>query len=161
MVSFSLESGDKNGLPRSSTGQRETEEDQDDCASSNDRSSSNESGGNGNSAHTADSSTEVNSREIKDDLSRRETERILCLRCVFVTILVMVLFAMTATFYHVMRSAEIDEFDAEYEATADKIISALNGKEVQRFFDDSSRCKSFSSLMIHTPFSCLKMFLIG
>jgi len=138
------------------------EEDKDDSASLNDRSNSNESGGNGNTGTTGESLTEEgDSKETKDDLSRRETERVHCLRYIFIAILVLVLFSMTVTFYHILSRGQTEEFETEYDATADKIISALNGKEVTPMVDKSSGYESIPSLVIHTLFLSLKTSFNG
>jgi hypothetical protein len=43
-------------------------------------------------------------------------------------ILVTAAAAVSLTVYHITRKAEIQEFESEFEAVSEKIISALNGK---------------------------------
>lgn len=88
--------------------------------------------GNGSSQHesTTDSHrTGTNSddehQNIKDALSRRETRQVFRLRVLVILILVAAATSISVAIYYITRDAEMEEFELEYEAVADKIIESM------------------------------------
>jgi hypothetical protein len=62
---------------------------------------------------------------IKDQLSRKETAAVFRLRVVIITALLLAATAVSFIVYIITRSAEVDEFEIQYEGAAEKVVASF------------------------------------
>jgi hypothetical protein len=77
------------------------------------------SGGSGQTGSAEDFAT------IKNGLAKAETKQVFRLRVLVVSLLIAAATSISVTIYYITRTAEIEEFEAQYYGSAEKIIDAL------------------------------------
>lgn len=78
--------------------------------------------GTGRSSTRTGGESDDDTNSVKDVLAKQETKQVFRLRIAVVLILVLVATSISLAVYFLTRNAEIEEFDAEYEGIAVKII---------------------------------------
>jgi hypothetical protein len=103
---------------------------------SDDNGSSSHESGTGTSVNTAATGTvQDDMKEIKEELARHETKQVFRLRVLVMLILITAATSVSITVYYVTHSAEITEFETEFQSVSEKIIDALNGKHTILILD--------------------------
>ena len=74
---------------------------------------------------------EDDAQNIKNALAKQETKQVFRLRVLVILILVAAATSISITIYHITRSAQLQEFQHQYEANAQKIVNALQEVMIQ------------------------------
>lgn len=69
--------------------------------------------------------TEEDFQSIKNALTQKESQQVFCLRVLVIFILIAAAASISYTVYHLQRSTQVEEFEATYFSTAEKIIESL------------------------------------
>ena len=102
-----------------------SEEDSKSASSNVDKSSGTGSGHGSTTDSRRTGSSEDDAQAIKQALARQETKQVFRLRILVVLVLIAAATAISVTIYFIIRNADIDEFQLEYEGSANKLVDSL------------------------------------